>query len=680
MDLLAPLLGLNLFSALLGVLLAALLMGLGAEILDLIQKASRQPLRGAWLAAVLLMGAGLWWPLQALAARVPETGLGSGLPLLSLGLALAVAEMLCEAVRPQRARLMQSRGLLAVFAIGLAGLQAWFATAGLGPNWLLKLQAVGIAGLLQMAMLALLLRLRGDTRLTRAARAACALAAAALPLMWMAELAPPLFSANFDALAAGLVMLTAAIGGLLLAAVRQHYDAPVEMTAGAPAAFTDPLTGLATRLGLEDQLAQAVIASDRDEQPLALLLFDLDGFNPVNSSLGHDHGDALLRQVAGRLLACLENGDVAARIGGDEFVVLLRAPADKDAMADFARRALAELAKPYLLEQRELTLSCSVGIARYPLDGGKARMLVCADAAKHAAKRMGGACYCFYAQGMDGDTREQLDLLRDLRLAIERHELELFYQPKIDARSGQITAAEALLRWHHPTLGMVSPGVFIPIAERFGFMRELGNWVIADACRQSRIWRESGLRMRVAINLSAHQMRQADLVTLIEDALHENRVHPTLLTCEITESVVMENTQAIQDTFKRLGDLGVHLSIDDFGTGYSSLSYLRQLPAKELKVDRAFIIDISSSEDARAVVDAVIKLAHALGLRVVAEGVETQGQQAILCAMGCDELQGFLFARPMSAQAILLWAIDDKQAAPAFRASLFGDTSYVEKL
>jgi diguanylate cyclase (GGDEF)-like protein len=665
------------------VLLAAWLLGLGAEMLDLSQQKSRQAVRGAWLAAALLTGAGLWWPLQALALANPssEAGLSSALPLLNLGLALAMAEMMFEALRPQRARLMQSRGMMAVFAIGLAGLLAWLATPGLGANWLLKLQAVGLAALSQTALLALLLRLRGASFATRLARLICALAAAGLPVALMAALVPALFSTGFDDLPASLgLLLVAALGSLLMVVMRQHGEAQAAPNQQALAVLTDPLTGLATRLGFEELLAQAVIASDHSQLPVAVLMFDLDGFNPVNSSLGHDSGDALLRQVAQRLTASLAPGDLAARIGGDEFVVMLRTSVDKESMADFARRALAELAKPYVLEQRELTLSCSVGIARYPLDGGKGRMLVCADAAKMAAKRMGGACYCFYASGMDGDTREQLDLLRDLRLAIERKELELFYQPKIDARSGQITAAEALLRWHHPTRGMVSPVLFIPIAERFGLMRELGNWVIMDACRQARVWRESGLRMRVAINLSAQQMRQADLVTRIEDALHENRVHPSLLTCEITESVVMENTQAIQDTFKRLGELGVHLSIDDFGTGYSSLSYLRQLPAKELKVDRAFIIDICSSEDARAVVDAVIKLAHALGLRVVAEGVETQGQQAILCAMNCDELQGYLFARPMSAQAILLWAIDDKQAAPAFRASLFGDTAYTPKL
>jgi EAL domain-containing protein (putative c-di-GMP-specific phosphodiesterase class I) len=254
--------------------------------------------------------------------------------------------------------------------------------------------------------------------------------------------------------------------------------------------------------------------------------------------------------------------------------------------------------------------------------------------------------------------------------------MELFYQPKIDARSGQVTGAEALLRWKHPTRGMVPPSTFIPLAERYGLMRGLGQWVIEDACRQAQRWREHGLRMRVAINLSALQMRQNDIVELIVQSLERYRVQPSLLTCEITESVAMEDTKATQQTFKRLGKAGVHLSIDDFGTGYSSLSYLRRLPAEELKIDRSFVMDIESSTDARSVVDAVVKLAHALGLRVVAEGVENTRQQEILRELGCDEMQGYMFAKPMSARALLLWAIDDRNVtATAFRESLFGDTN-----
>jgi diguanylate cyclase len=471
-----------------------------------------------------------------------------------------------------------------------------------------------------------------------------------------------------------VALLATALLALLMLRDRSAGSPEAARPAAEAQHFTDPLTHLATRLGIERQLAAAVIDCDKNNGRLAVLIFDLDGFKPVNSSFGHQVGDLLLRQVADRLRARLGPQDLAGRIGGDGFVILIAQAGNKEALAEFATLLLQDLSRPYLVDGRELAISCSVGIAQYPDDGGQTRLLARADAAKNAAKRLGGACLCFYMPGMDGDAREQMDLLRDLRHAIERRELELFYQPKIDATSGEVTAAEALLRWRHPVRGLVSPTVFIPIAERFGFMRDLGNWVIEDACRQALVWRENGLRMRMAINLSAQQMRQADIVDRIRSALAQNRIQPSLLTCEITESVAMEDTQATQETFRRLGELGVHLSIDDFGTGYSSLSYLRQLPAAELKIDRAFITDIASSRDARAVVDAVVKLAHALGLRVVAEGVETQAQQQILSTMGCDEFQGYLFARPMSAQAILLWATDDKNSAPAFRASLFGDT------
>jgi EAL domain-containing protein (putative c-di-GMP-specific phosphodiesterase class I) len=216
--------------------------------------------------------------------------------------------------------------------------------------------------------------------------------------------------------------------------------------------------------------------------------------------------------------------------------------------------------------------------------------------------------------------------------------------------------------------------LFIPVAERFGLIGAIGDWVITDACRQGREWRDRGLRMRVAINLSAHQMRQDDIADRIADALRQYRIHPSLLTCEITETAAMEDTKATQETFRRLGELGAHLSIDDFGTGYSSLSYLRQLPAEELKIDRSFVMDLEHSPDARAVVDAVVKLAHALGLKVVAEGVENPRQQQVLAELGCDELQGYLFARPMSARALLMWAMRDRSESGAFRASLFGET------
>jgi EAL domain-containing protein (putative c-di-GMP-specific phosphodiesterase class I) len=279
---------------------------------------------------------------------------------------------------------------------------------------------------------------------------------------------------------------------------------------------------------------------------------------------------------------------------------------------------------------------------------------------------------------MDMDAEANFDMVRDLRQALaagdKDESLQLYFQPKIDAVSGKVTAAEALVRWQHPQRGLIGPDAFVPLAERSGLIGPLGNWVIEAACKQARTWRDRGLRMRVAINLSAHQMRQDDLADRIADALRRHRIHPSLLTCEITESAAMEDTGTTQETFRRLGELGAHLSIDDFGTGYSSLSYLRQLPAEELKIDMSFVKDVDRSADARAVVDAVVKLAHALGLKVVAEGVETPRQQQALVELGCDELQGYLFAKPMTGRALLLWALADRSKLSDFRDSLFGET------
>lgn len=439
-------------------------------------------------------------------------------------------------------------------------------------------------------------------------------------------------------------------------------------------AYHDALTGLPNRLVFEDKLVAAVVRSDQSQARLAVLFVDLDGFKPINDSFGHSSGDAVLRQVGDRLRRLARSADTMARVGGDEFLMLLEGDVDEQSAAQVASRMLGELSQPYSIGSREIVISCSIGIVFYPNGGAQTKLIARADAAMYAAKRSGGACYCFFEPSMEADAHEQLDLQRDLRLALENQELELFYQPKIDARSGKVTAAEALLRWRHPSKGMIGPATFIPVAERFGLIGVLGNWVIEDACRQARAWREKGLRMRVAINLSAFQMRQDDLVDRISTTLARHRIDPSLLTCEITESVAMEDTCATQTTFRRLGEAGVHLSIDDFGTGYSSLSYLRRLPAEELKIDRSFVMDIETSADARAVVDAVIRLAHALGLRVVAEGVETERQRDVLVKMGCDELQGFLFAKPMSARSLLLWASDDRARETAFKPSLFGET------
>jgi diguanylate cyclase len=429
-------------------------------------------------------------------------------------------------------------------------------------------------------------------------------------------------------------------------------------------AAQDPLTGLASRLQLEDRLDAAALRAETQQRRLALLYIDMDGFKPINDSYGYDVGDALLREVAQRLTVLGRSTDTLARMGADEFLMLMDGDPDHASAALVADRIRQALQRPYVLQGQEVNLSCSIGIVLYPDHGSRARLIARADAAMVAAKRAGGNLHCFFDAAMDQDAHEAIDLQRDLRRAIDTNTgLELHYQPKIDSRSGRVRGVEALLRWHHPERGMVSPTVFIPIAERFGLIGVLGQWVTNEACRQLRIWDDLGLRMHVAINLSVHQLRQSDLVERVQATLSRHDIAAQRVTFEVTESAAMEDPQASLRVFERLSQLGVSLSIDDFGTGYSSLSYLRRLPARQLKIDRSFVQDVDSQSDARAIVRAVIKLAHALGLKVVAEGVETVAQQDMLKRMGCDQLQGFLFAKPMPARHLQLWVMGDEVPA-----------------
>jgi diguanylate cyclase (GGDEF)-like protein len=423
-------------------------------------------------------------------------------------------------------------------------------------------------------------------------------------------------------------------------------------------AFQDPLTGLANRLLFEDRLQHAVARIDRQRgaQRLAVLFIDLDGFKPVNDSLGHAQGDVLLRDAAARLRGVARQSDTVARVGGDEFVLMMEETGGTADCIALAQRLVAALSEPFDLGGQHFGISASVGIVIYPDNGAANKLLAHADAAMYEAKRAGGGGYVLFEPHMDVSALEQLSLQTDLRHAIERNELQLHYQPKISVLTGEVAGVEALLRWLHPVRGMVGPGVFIPIAERFGLINALGNWVIDEACRQMGEWAAAGQRQHVAINVSVHQLRQDDLAARIEAALQRHGVDPADLLCEITESAAMDDLRRNRQAFDRLLRIGVYLSIDDFGTGYSSLSYLRQLPARQLKIDRSFVNDLEGSADARAVVKAVLSVAHALGLRVVAEGVETAGQSEILGRMGCDELQGYHFARPMPPQALPAWA------------------------
>ncbi len=436
----------------------------------------------------------------------------------------------------------------------------------------------------------------------------------------------------------------------------------------------DPVTGLATRLLLEDQLAAAAMRAEARKRRLALLYIDLDGFRPFNEAFGHACGDALLREVGQRLASMGRATDTIARMGGDEFLMLLDGDPDSASATLVADRIRHKLQQPYQVNGQDVRLSCSIGIVLYPEHGPRAKLIARADTAMMAAKRAGGNMHCFYDARMDHDADRTFDLHRDLRLAIETGAgLALHFQPKIDARTGHIAGAEALVRWQHADRGTLAPVEFLPIAERFGLIAALGEWVTQEACRQVRAWLDAGLRMPVSINLSVHQLRQPDLVAQIEAALQAQAVPPELITLEVSESAVMEDAKASLRLFERLTQIGVALSVDDFGTGYSSLSYLRKLPVRQLKIDGSFVQGIDKDEDARAIVRAAIQLAQALGREVVAEGVETEAQQGLLMRWGCDQLQGYLFAWPMPAARLSQWVAGNEVPArqAGFRASLF---------
>ena len=478
-----------------------------------------------------------------------------------------------------------------------------------------------------------------------------ALGAADLPGLGMAAHRAGLAPASLGLLAsvgATAVLLTGLLFSLLESRLRTSLNhAENELRRQS---FRDPLTKLPNRLMFESRLTHAVHHADENQERFALLFIDLDAFKPVNEALGHAGGDRVLRAVASRLKALAGDPDLLAHLGGDAFLVMLRGNPRAEEIAGLAERLLESIRLPFRNAGREVSLTGSIGIAVYPDHGTLSTLIVHADAAMRAAKGAGGDCCSFFDARMSNSAREQVELLQDLRGALAGGQLELYYQPKVHAPSGEITGAEALLRWHHPQRGVILPSVFVPLAERFGLINSMGNWVIGEACRQARVWRDQGLLMRVAINLSVHQLRNPELIERICEALHEHQVNPQLLTCEITESVAMEDAEGAMLMFEKLAAVGVHISIDDFGTGYSSLAYLRKLPAGELKIDRSFVLDLETSRDARAVVDAVVKLAQALGLKVVAEGVETEQQHTILRSLGCDELQGFLFAKPMPAK------------------------------
>jgi diguanylate cyclase (GGDEF)-like protein/PAS domain S-box-containing protein len=415
-------------------------------------------------------------------------------------------------------------------------------------------------------------------------------------------------------------------------------------------ALHDALTGLPNRILLERQLDHSLADARRHNWQLAVLFIDLDRFKQINDTLGHALGDQVLQQVARRLEDCLRKSDCLARMGGDEFTVLLTELADSRDALRVAEKLLAAFEEPFQVEGRDLFLTTSIGISLYPRDGKDAVTLQRkADTAMYRAKNHGKNSCEFFAPEFGVAALERLEIENSLRRALDNQELRLYYQPQVDA-GGKLAGFESLLAWNHPKLGLTSPAQFIPIAEESGMIVPIGSWVLAEACRQSALWQHSGCpRVRVAVNVSATQFSRADFTETVAEALSASSLDPSLLELELTEGVVVRDLEESIRQMERLRALGVGISIDDFGTGYSSLSYLRRLPIDALKIDRSFLQDIDREPATIPLVKAIVALAHGLRLTVVAEGVENRGQLDALRAAGCDLFQGYLLGEPVPA-------------------------------
>ncbi|CAG0984654.1 partial putative signaling protein, partial [Rhodocyclaceae bacterium] len=413
-------------------------------------------------------------------------------------------------------------------------------------------------------------------------------------------------------------------------------------------AHHDPLTSLPNRMTLEARLHQSIAEARRGGRSVAVMFLDLDRFKTINDTLGHHVGDLLLIEVARRLKDAVRASDTVARLGGDEFVVVLPGLETPDVATTLAGAILERLSETYLIEGHELHSTPSIGIALYPQDGEDVTTVMKhADTAMYHAKSKGRNNFQFFSHSMNAAAMERLEIERQLRDALQQGQFLLHYQPRLDM-DGRITGVEALIRWNRPQRGLQSPGVFIPIAEETDLINRIGDWVLATVCRQIRAWLDAGLRPpHVAVNLSARQLRQPSLLGHVSHVLAATGVPAELLEIEITESMAMENPHKAALLLQEFKAMGIALAIDDFGTGYSSLSYLKRLPLDYLKIDRSFVADITVDPNDLAIAKGTIALAHSLGLKVIAEGVETDGQLELLRAHGCDEVQGYLFARPL---------------------------------
>ncbi|MEM0954880.1 MAG: EAL domain-containing protein [Pseudomonadota bacterium] len=419
-------------------------------------------------------------------------------------------------------------------------------------------------------------------------------------------------------------------------------------------AHYDALTGLPNRLAFLDRLQQSVVRSAREAGTLGIMFVDLDNFKLVNDSLGHAVGDEYIKAIAERFKACLRADDSVSRLGGDEFVITAMGAGDHDltvaSVSQIAGRILAAASESVSIQGHELRCSASIGIAIYPRDGDDPETLLrSADTAMYHAKNLGKSTFQFYSSDLNEELVELMELSTDIRNALEQDQFELYYQPKLDGFSGEISGAEALLRWNHPQRGFVQPEVFIPAAESLGLITDIGEWTLSAACRQLRSWRDAGIEPpRLAINMSSAQLAQPDIFERVRDTLAVFELSGTDLELEITEHLLMEDVDTAMVVLQNMRSLGVRISIDDYGTGFSSLAHMKQLPVDTLNIDRQFIDGLASDLADRAIVNSTIVLARHLGMNVLAEGVETAAQLEALRAFGCNEVQGFFYSRPLS--------------------------------
>jgi len=418
--------------------------------------------------------------------------------------------------------------------------------------------------------------------------------------------------------------------------------------------FYDNLTGLPNLDLLRDRTSKALSTLSRNAQQVALLYMDIDGFKDVNDSLGHACGDTLIRELGSRLQGLLRSSDTLCRATGDEFVILMPDVENAESVGLLAERILHGLQRPFLLHGHPQTISLSLGAAVAPHDGQDCETLLRnAETAMYQAKQDGRQTWRFFDSTMNQQALARLQLLNDLRQAIAQHQLQLYYQPQIDLASGRLSGVEALVRWQHPVRGMISPAEFIPAAEESRLIIPLGEWVLRQACAQAASWQRQGLALpQVAVNISAIQLQHGHLEESVLQALADSHLPASLLELEITESSLVDKTEQVIDSLKRLKAMGVNLSIDDFGTGYSSLAYLQTLAVDKLKIDQSFVRDLTLNQDNRAIVSAIVQMAHTLGLACIAEGVESQDIAAALHRLGCQQAQGYLYARPLPADEL----------------------------